>query len=48
MPEDLLVFKQKTTKRVTYIQTRQYAQLNKCQSWSINKWQYPELGFPGG
>lgn len=45
MPEGLLAFKQKTTKRVSYNQTRQYAQINKSQSWSINKHLSPRLNI---
>lgn len=45
MPEGLSAFNQKTTKRVTYNQTRQYAQINKSQSWSINKRLYSGLNI---
>lgn len=45
MPEGLSAFKQKTMKRVTYNQTRQYAQINKSQSQPINKRWYSGLNI---
>lgn len=45
MPEGLSAFKQKTMKRVTYNQTRQYAQVNKSQSQPINKCWYSRLNI---
>lgn len=45
MPEGLSALKQKTMKRVTYNQTRQYAQVNKSQSQPINKRWYLGLNM---
>lgn len=45
MPEGLSAFKLKTMKRVTYNQTRQYAQINKSQNQPINKRWYSGLNI---